>query len=65
MNKTAQDLAWNCLPLEVKKEVKRQYQIAINAKEYYTECTLEYLFGIHNLTSDAEGDVELLHVTRK
>lgn len=66
MNKTAQNLTWNCLPLEVKKEVKRQYQIAINAKEYYTECTLEYLFGIHNLTSDAEGeDDELLYVSRK
>lgn len=56
MNKTAQNLTWNCLPLEVKKEVKRQYQIAINVKEYYTECTLEYLFGIDNLTSDAEGE---------
>lgn len=63
MNKTAQDLAWNCLLLEVKKEVKRQYQIATNAKEYYTECTLEYLFGRHNLTSDAEGE-ELLTVPR-
>lgn len=64
MNKTAQNLTWDCLPLEVKKEVKRQYQIAINAKEYYTECTLEYLFGIHNLTSDAEGE-EMLTVSRK
>ncbi len=64
MNKTAQNLTWNCLPLEVKKEVKRQYQIAINAKEYYTECTLEYLFGIDNLTSDAEGE-EMLMVSRK
>lgn len=60
MNKTAQNLAWNCLPLEVKKEVKRQYQIAINTKEYYTECTLEYLFGSHNLTSDVEGEEMLM-----
>lgn len=59
VNKTAQNLTWNCLPLEVKKEVKRQYQIAINAKEYYTECTLEYLFGFHNLTSASEGEVML------
>lgn len=62
MNKTAQNHTWNCLPTEVKKEVKRQYQIAINTKEYYTECTLEYLFGLHNLTSDAEGEEEMLTV---
>ena len=61
MNKTAQNLTWNCLPLEVKKEVQRQYQIATNAKEHFTECTLEYLFGLHNLTSDAEGE-EMLTV---
>lgn len=64
MNKTAQNLTWNCLPLEVKKEVKRQYQIASNAKEHFTECTLEYLFGSDNLTSDAEEE-EMLTVSRK
>ena len=56
LTKELQDLAWNCLPLEVKKEVKRQYQIAVDSKAYAAEYTLGYLFGIHNLTSDAEGE---------
>lgn len=65
MDKTTQNLIWSCLPHEYKKEVKRQYRIVINGNQYFTQCTLEFLFGHHNLTSDAEREVELLHVTRQ
>lgn len=63
MDKTTQNLIWSCLPHEYKKEVKRQYRIAINGNQYFTQCTLEYLFGYHNLTSDAEGE-EMLTVPK-
>lgn len=45
MNRELQDKAWAVLPEEFKEEVQRLYQIAIDAKAYFTECTLEYLFG--------------------
>ena len=64
MDKTTQNLIWSCLPHEYKKEVKRQYRIAINGNQYFTQCTLEYLFGYHNLTSDAQVEDELLTVSR-
>lgn len=68
MNKTAQTLAWNCLPLEVKKEVKRLYKTRRNKRlnevsSDFIYC-LVYLFGKHNLSSDAEGE-EMLTVSRK
>jgi hypothetical protein len=74
MDKTLQDLAWRCLPREVKEEVKRLYK-AIQEKsvnnsptERYFDGGYEYafekLFGLHNLTSDAEGE-EMLTVSRK
>lgn len=62
MNKELIDRAWACLPKEFKEEVKEIYSIAI----IYHPCgynhktdLLKYLFGRHNLTSDAEGE-ELL-----
>lgn len=75
MDKKLRDLAWSVLPKEFKEEVKRLYK-AITEKrvnnsptERYFDGGYEYalkkLFGRHNLTSDAEGEVELLHVTRQ
>lgn len=61
MNKELSDLAWSVLPKEFKEEVKKLYSRFLFTREgYYDE-----LFGKHNLTSDAEGEVELLHVTRQ
>lgn len=78
MNKKLQDLAWSVLPKEFKEEVKKEYAkcVAIdmddnpNLPAYAVESAtsrralLEMLFGIHNLTSDAEGE-EMLTVPRK
>lgn len=62
MDKTLQTTAWNCLPREFKEEVKKIYQEAENG--WIVEDTLENIFGIHNLISDAEGE-EMLTVPRK
>lgn len=59
MDKETQRIAWSCLPKEFKEGVKRQYQIACDCNWHEVQCTLEYLFGEHNLTSDAEGEEEL------
>lgn len=62
MDKTTQDLAWSILPKEFKEEVKEYYDnspvLGVNAV-----LLLENLFGIHNLTSDAERE-EMLTVPR-
>lgn len=70
MNKELQDLVWSILPKEFKEEVKYEYhRVATKAsKEEYDLGFMhahEGMFGIHNLTSDTEGEVELLHVTRQ
>lgn len=66
MNKTTQDLAWNCLPKEFKEEVKEDYNYAILNREYTKQQILENLFGIHNLTSEEEEEEdETLCVRRK
>lgn len=77
MTKELQDLAWSVLPKDFKEEVKETYneyteKIAAKTEPEYrivgytaAQTELELLFGIHNLTSDAEGEVELLHVTRQ
>lgn len=78
MDKKLQDLVWSVLPKEFKEEVKKLYveiEVELSKKKGATdnrtwqfrgmESLLAYLFGIHNLTSDAEGEVELLHVTRQ
>lgn len=55
MDKKLQDLAWSILPKEFKEEVKKYYDnspvLGVNAV-----LLLENLFGIDNLTSDAEGE---------
>lgn len=73
IDKELQDHVWeHCLPKEFKEEVKRMYETAksyvlgdmeINAQ--VCEAVLSELFGIHNLTSDAEGEDEMLCVSRK
>lgn len=65
IDKETQRIAWSCLPKEFKEEVKRLYHIANkDMDELKVAYKLEYLFGIHNLTSDAEGE-EMLYVSRK
>lgn len=73
MTKELQDLTWSCLPKEFKEEVKELYDGCIkmmdirpSASQIYVNklSTLEGIFGIHNLTSDAEGE-EMLMVPRK
>lgn len=75
MDKETQRIAWSCLPKEFKEEVKELYDGCIkmmdirpSASEIYANklSTLEGLFGLHNLTTDAEGDDdEMLCVSRK
>lgn len=67
MDRTIQDLAWTCLPKEFKEEVKKIYSsytnpMAVGFESHIITC--EYIFGKHNLTSDAEGE-EMLMVSRK
>lgn len=69
MNKELQDLVWSILPKELKEEVKYEYRrVATKAsKEEYCLGFMrahEGMFGIHNLTSDTEGE-EMLTVSRK
>lgn len=52
MTKEQQDLAYGCLPKEVREEIKKEYQ-RCNCGSYI-EDLLEDLFGHHNLTSDTE-----------
>lgn len=68
MTEELKTTAWNCLPKEFKENVKetyREYTEKISAKtesEYRiigyiaAQTELELLFGIHNLTSDEEGE---------
>lgn len=62
MDKTLQDLAWSLLPKEFKEEVKYEYRrVATKAsKEEYDLGFMhahEGMYGLYNLTSDAErGD---------
>lgn len=70
MDRTIQDLAWRCLPREFKEEVKIYYQYAYvqyGKSDLYrgSANAIESLFGHHNLTSDAEGEDEMLYVSRK
>lgn len=77
MNKELQDLAWSILPKEFREEVKKLYieiEIELSKNKGATDnrtqqlrgmnSQLVYLFGHHNLTSDAAGE-EMLTVPRK
>lgn len=60
-----QNLAWQCLPSDAKKEVKQAFSMpTTNEYEQGYDNALVSLFGYHNLTSDAEGE-EMLTVPRK
>ena len=65
MNKELQDHVWkHCLPKEFKEEVKKMYNGHIlNDLDYGRNSALINLFG-ENLTSDAEGEDEMLTVSR-
>lgn len=65
MNKELQDLAWSVLPKEFKEEVKKEYYDCKYCNADACAIELEIVFGRHNLTSESEGEVELLHVTRQ
>lgn len=67
MNKELIDRAWACLPKEFKEKVKEIYLNAVvpHPCGYSPKIDLlRYLFGHHNLTSDAEEE-EMLIVSRK
>ena len=63
MNKELSDRVWSVLPKEFKEKVKYYYQHTDCGS--YAEGMLESIFGEHNLTSDAEGEEEMLCVSRK
>lgn len=72
MKKELQDYVWQkCgLPKEFKEEVKYEYnRVATKARKDEYDLGFmhahEGMFGIHNLTSNAEGDDEMLTVSRK
>lgn len=62
MDRELIDKAWRCLPREFKEEVKRKFQLT-DADCIAYEILID-LFGLHNLTSDTEGE-EILTVSRK
>lgn len=71
MNKELSDAAWRVLSSEFKEEVKKEWKTANNEERlshdaFLRGCysTMTLLFGLHNLTSDAEGE-EMLTVSRK
>lgn len=65
MNKELSDRVWKILPKEFKEEVKYEYN-KTKTKKIKKECDLGFLnahegmFGLHNLTSDAEGEDMLI-----
>lgn len=67
MNTEQQNLAWACLPKEVRDEIRKEYGNSIVSAQAYTISswqTLKWLYGKHNLTSDTEPS-ELLYVERE
>lgn len=64
MDKTIQDLAWASLPKEFKEEVKTIFSEYNDTKFSVVRSELMNIFGLDNLTSDAEGE-EMLMVSRK
>lgn len=74
MDKELIDRAWACLPREFKEKVKKKYARCVkidaddnpNLPAYAVKSAisrmalLEKLFGIHNLTSNAEGEETLI-----
>lgn len=73
MNKELIDRVWKYyLPKEFKEAVKKEWQTANDEERFPHDAflrgcysTMVLLFGYHNLTSDAEGEDEMLCVSRK
>ena len=68
MKTELQNKVWSLLPKEFKEEVNEIYLNAVVHHPCgYNHKTdlLKYLFGRHNLTSDVEGEDEMLCVSRK
>lgn len=65
IDKETQRIAWACLPRELKEEVKKRYNDVLftDYDSGYKDALTDF-FGLHNLTSDAEGE-EMLTVSRK
>lgn len=66
MNKELQDLAWACVPKAFRDAVRQKveyYNNPARRNRGYYRCLVDF-FGLHNLTSDAEGE-EMLMVPRK
>lgn len=56
-----QNKVWSILPKEFKEEVKRMHRIAeSDVDQMIAMIMLENVFGLHNLTSDAEGEETLI-----
>lgn len=69
MNKELIDRVWKILPAEFKEEVKKEYSVHHESGDMkysygYSDALTDF-FGEHNLTSDAEGEDEMLYVRRK
>lgn len=64
MDRELIDRAWRVLSAEFRKEVKSLYNRNVAENNISAYATIETLFGLHNLTSDAEGE-EMLTVSRK
>lgn len=62
MDKELIDIAWRCLPRDFREEVKKEWKKTDNNT---AKLTIEYFFSKHNLTLDAEGEGEVLYVSRK
>lgn len=58
MDRELIDRAWRVLPAEFREEVKKEYYH--DDSNPFELALLETLFGIHNLTSDAEGEEMLM-----
>ena len=64
MTTKLQNKAWSVLPKEFKEEVKKRYNdVLFTEYDRGYEDAIIYIFGYHNLTSDAEGE-EMLMVKR-
>lgn len=66
MTTELQNKVWSILPKEFKEEVKRHFFKKNAQSPFSIECdVLCKYFGHHNLTSDVEGEDEMLCVSRK
>ena len=61
MNKEQRDLAWRCLPKEVREDIKIQYnEESTDHWDAGFDACLRHYFGFDNLTSDTEQEEVLM-----